>query len=101
FRNQTIANQVFRFEIAQGFADVLPVVLALDLGAEADAALLRAVADDLVQTRKSTTTDKQNVACVHLQKFLLRMLAPALGRNRRNGAFDQFQKSLLHTFTRY
>ena len=37
--------------------------------------------DDLVQTRKRTAADEQDVGRVHLQEFLLRMLAPALRRH--------------------
>src|SRR5262249_23269452 len=44
--------------------------------------------------------DEQNIRRVHLQELLLRVLAAALGRNVRHGAFDDFQKRLLHSFAR-
>ena len=44
---------IFRLDHAEHFADGLLVVLALDLGAEADAALLGAVADDLSRPSKA------------------------------------------------
>ena len=53
-----------------------------------------------IQTRECAATDEQDVRGVDLQEFLLRMLAPALGRNTGHRAFHDFQKRLLHAFTR-
>ncbi len=52
------------------------------LGAEADAALLRAVADDLLQAVERAAADEQDVGGVDLDEFLVRVLAPALRRHR-------------------
>src|SRR5690606_26431966 len=100
-RNETVLDQVFRLDVLQHLADVAPrLFLALDLGDEADAALLRAVQDDLVEARERPAADEQDVRGIHLQELLLRMLAPALRRHRRDRALDQLQERLLHTFAR-
>ena len=57
--------------------------------------------DDAIKTGKCTATDEQNVGGVHLQEFLLRMLAPTLWRHRGHGAFHQLQKRLLHPLARH
>jgi hypothetical protein len=80
----------------QHLADVLAVVAALHLGAEADAALLGAVADHLVQAVEGAAADEQDVGGVDLDEILVRVLAPALRRNRGHGALDQLQQRLLH-----
>jgi hypothetical protein len=49
------------------------------LGAESDTAALGAVADDLVEARKGTAADEQDVGRVDLQEFLLRVLASPCG----------------------
>jgi hypothetical protein len=45
--------------------------------------------------------DEQDVGRVDLQEFLLRMLAPALRRNARGGAFHQLEQRLLHALARH
>src|SRR5579863_9877583 len=65
------------------------------LGGEADAALLRAVQDDLLEAGERAAADEENVAGVDLQEFLLRMLAAALRRHRGDGALDELQQGLL------
>ncbi len=61
---------------------------------------LFALRDDLFQPRKSPAADEQDVRRIHLQEFLLRMLAPALRRHRCHGAFHDLQQRLLHAFAR-
>src|SRR5690606_37510267 len=77
-----------------------PRVHVAYFGREADAALLRAVQDDLLETRERTTADEQNVRGVDLQEFLLRVLASALRRHRGDRALDQLQQRLLHALAR-
>ena len=48
---------------------------------------------------EGTTTYKENIARIHRNVLLVRMLAPTLGRNVDRSAFQQFQKSLLHTLS--
>src|SRR6185295_3694834 len=81
-------------------ADVLAVVLAANLCAEADPALLRARTDDFVESVESAPTDEQDVGRIDLYEFLIWVLTSTLWRNRRNGSFDQLQQRLLHAFAR-
>ena len=78
-----------------------PLVDRTHVGGKADAALLGTVLDDLLQPGEGSTAHEQDIGGVDLQEFLLRMLAPALGRNRGNGAFDQLQQCLLDALARY
>src|SRR6185312_6140479 len=66
-------------------------------GGEADAALLRAVENDLLQPGKGPAADKKDIGRINLQELLLRVLAPALRRNGGDRAFDQLQQRLLYT----
>src|SRR5690606_24296101 len=99
--NQAELDQIVRLDHAQGFTDLLAVILAAHLGIEADAALCRAPLNDFLQASKRTATDEQDVARIDLQEFLLRMLAPTLRRNGGHSALDQFEQSLLYAFARY
>ena len=58
--------------------------------------LLGAVQDDLFQAREGAAADEEDIAGVDLQEFLLRVLAPALGRHRGDRALDELQQRLLH-----
>jgi len=61
------------------------VVIALGaahLSPEADALLADAVLDDLVEAGERTTADEQHIGGVDLDELLVRVLAPALGRDR-------------------
>ncbi len=78
-----------------------PRILLAHLGDEADAALVRAVHDDLFETRERTAANEQDIRGVDLQEFLLRMLASALRRHRGDRALDQLQKRLLHALARH
>src|SRR5215813_13372480 len=57
------------------------------LGAEADRGRPPACRDDLLEPIEGAAAHEQNVGGVDLQEFLLRMLASALRRHRRDGAF--------------
>ncbi len=52
----------------------------------------------LVQADKGTADNEEDIGCIHMQEFLLGMLASALGRHIGNGALYYFQKGLLHAF---
>src|SRR4029453_11158261 len=64
------------------------------------AGFLRAIQNDLLEAREGTAADEQDVGRVDLQELLLRMLATALRRHRRDRAFDQLEQRLLHAFAR-
>ena len=55
--------------------------------------------NNLVQTDKSPSADKQHVGGIDLNEFLVRVLATALGRNIGNGSFQNLQQGLLNTLT--
>ena len=60
----------------------------------------QSVADNFAQAVKCTTAYKKDIGCIDLDKFLIRMLSSALGRNVRNSSFDDLQKSLLNALAR-
>ena len=50
------------------------------------------------KTDKGAAADEKDIGRIHLQKFLLRVLPAALGRNARHRPFNNLQQSLLHAF---
>src|SRR5262249_3503934 len=56
--------------------------------------------DDLLEPIEGASAHEQDVGGVDLQEFLLRMLASALGRHRRDGAFHDLEQRLLHALAR-
>ena len=79
----------------------VPLVLALDLRAEAHALLADAPLDDLLQPGEGATADEQDVRGVDGQELLVRMLAPALRRHAGRGALEDLQQCLLHALARH
>ena len=71
---------------------------ALGGGAEAHNVLAEAALDDAFEADKGAPADEQDVAGIHADVFLLGMLAPALGRDAADGAFEDFQEGLLDAF---
>ena len=55
----------------------------------------------LLYAIKSTTTDKEDISCIHMDVILIRMLSSSLWRNIDHRSFQKFQQALLHTFTTY
>ena len=53
----------------------------------------------MVQPSESAGDDEQNIGGIQLDKLLVRVLAPALRRDGRHGAFQDFQQRLLHALT--
>src|SRR5690349_21100961 len=96
--NQTELDQVFRLHVGKQLGNLRVAALAAYFGIEADADRFRALLNDFLQPRECAADDEKNIARVDLQEFLLRMLAPALRRYRRDGAFNEFQERLLHAF---
>ena len=50
-------------------------------------------------TIESSSANKQDVACVNTNILLVGMLASTLRRHIDDGSFEQFQQTLLHTFS--
>ncbi|CRH73050.1 Uncharacterised protein [Chlamydia trachomatis] len=59
------------------------------------------ISNNFVQSNKCTTADKEDVLRVNMNELLTRMLSAPLWRNTCIGAFQNFKKRLLYTFTRY
>ena len=76
-------------------------VLLCTVAREADARLLGAVLDHLLQAVEGAAADEQDVGGVDLQEVLVRVLAPALRRHAGHRAFDQLEQRLLHAFARH
>ena len=55
-----------------------------------------AASDDLVQAGERAPADEEHVRRVDREEFLVRVLAAALGRHGRDGAFEDLQQRLLH-----
>ena len=67
---------------------------------EAEDAVAEAALDDFLEPDKSAAADEENTVGVHLDVFLVRMLASALRRNVACRALENFQKRLLHPLAR-
>ena len=65
---------------------------------EADLTAAGARLDDLLETVERAAADEENVLRVDLDVFLLRVLAAALRRNRRDRALEDLEQRLLHAF---
>ena len=61
--------------------------------------LAGAARDDLLQTHKRATANKQDVGRIHRREFLVGMLAAALRWNVGDRPFQDLQQRLLHPFT--
>jgi hypothetical protein len=57
--------------------------------------------DDLLEPGEGAAAHEQDVGGVDLQELLLRMLASALRRHRRDGAFHDLEQRLLHALARH
>src|SRR6516162_3210493 len=99
FRDQAIFQKVLRLDLAENFAS-LAVLRRQDLGAKANRGRSPARGDDLLEPIEGTSAHEQDVSRVDLQEFLLRMLASALRRHRRDGALHDLEQGLLNALAR-
>src|ERR1700676_797899 len=99
--NQAELDQILGLGLSQQPAQVLAVVGTQHLGAEANPRFGSALADDLLQAIKRPPADEKNVGGVDLDELLVRVLAPALRRHRRDRAFDKLEQRLLHALAGY
>src|SRR3989440_5278919 len=99
-RDQAVLDQVLGLDVVEQIAPVRAVIDVAHLGGEADTALLRPVENDLLEAREGAAANEQDIAGVDLQEFLLRVLAAALRRDRRDRALDELQQRLLHALAR-
>src|SRR5262249_23241958 len=94
-----VPRHILRRDIGEDFAGAA-VFRRHYLSAEADRARSAACRDDLLEPSEGAAADEQNIGGVDLQEFLVRMLAAALRRYRRDGAFHDLQQRLLNPFSR-
>ena len=98
--DQAELDQIFRLDLAEHFGQAA-FLFSLDHGAETNTGAFSAVFNDFFQTGKRTAANEQNIGGVNLQKVLIRVLAPALGRHTGHRAFNQLKQSLLHALARH
>ena len=97
--DQTVAKQVVRLDFGERILRDLLRLAALHLFLrEADLPAAGARLDDLLEAVERAAADEQDVLGVDLDVFLLRMLAAALRRNRRDRALEDLEQRLLHAF---
>ena len=68
----------------------------MDLRAEADGVLARAARDDLLEAAERAAADEEDVRRVDGEELLVRVLAAALRRHRRDRPLEDLQERLLH-----
>ena len=73
----------------------------LRIAEEAHGTLVQPPLDDLLEAGERAAADEQDIGGVDLQELLLRVLAAALRRHRRDGAFHDLQERLLHALARH
>src|SRR5262249_21389521 len=99
FRDQAIFQQVLRLDLTENFTSAT-VFRRNYVGAEADRGRPPAGGNDLLEPIEGAAAYEQDVGGVDLQEFLLRMLASALRRHRRDGTFHDLEQGLLHALAR-
>jgi len=56
--------------------------------------------DGFLEANERASANEENVGRIHRSKFLVRVLASALGRHIRDRAFENFQQGLLQHLRR-
>src|SRR3989344_4760555 len=77
------------------------VKLALCMGVESDGAFPEPLCDHFVEMDKRASDKKEDILCVDFDVLLVRVLAPSFWGDICNGSFNNFEKRLLHPFSRY
>src|SRR5438477_3573131 len=98
--DEPVLDQVLRLELLQRGADVA-AAQRFHVGLEAERLLADAPLDLLVEADEGATADEEDVARVDLEELLVRVLASALRRHVRDGAFEDLQERLLDAFARH
>src|ERR1051326_4029631 len=97
-RDQTIAKQIVRFDLGERILLFLPRLAGVGAG-ESDLSPAGSRFDNLLEAIEGTAADEQDVLGVDLDILLLRMLPAPLRRYRGDGALENLEQRLLHTFT--
>src|SRR5258705_3769495 len=98
--NQSIAEEIVRLDFAEHLG-LRKLLVARSGAVEANLAASGAGLVDFLEPVERATADEENVLGVELDVLLLRVLATALGRNGGDGALDDLEQCLLHSFTRH
>src|SRR5581483_5656959 len=93
-RDQPEAQQILRHQLLQHLR-VQPILLRLGVGTEAERVRGDAALDDLFEAVERAAADEQHVGGVDLDELLVRVLAPALGRNVGRRALEDLEQRLL------
>src|SRR5688572_4729333 len=96
-RDEAVAQEILGLDHRQQVPHAA-ILVALDLGAEAHARASHPRLDVLVEADEGAAADEEDVRGIDLNELLMRMLASALRRNIRDGAFENLQEGLLHPF---
>ena len=78
---------------ARSSADARLVTTKID--SESEPLLVEAIGDDLVKPDEGATADEEDIGCIDLQEFLVRVLAPTLWRNIRHRTLEDLEQRLL------
>src|SRR5262245_5998619 len=99
FRYKAVFEQVLRLDLPKYLA-LLSILGRDDLSAETDRARPAARRNDFFEPGERAAAHEQDVSGVDLQKFLLRMLAPAMRWHIRGRALHELEQCLLHALAR-
>src|SRR5574340_1638412 len=99
FRDQAVFQKVFRLDMRQQFSQS-NIVAAANVGSETHRFSVEALFDNVFQPDECTAANEENVRGVHLNEFLMRMLASSLRRDVCDRTLDELEERLLNAFTR-
>src|SRR5882724_600446 len=97
--DQPVLDEVLGEDVLQRLRGTA-LLLALDVGPEAQRLLVHPPRDDLLQSDEGAAADEQDVGGVDLQALLVRVLAAALGRHVALRPLEDLQERLLHSLAR-
>src|SRR5438552_2306978 len=98
-RDQAEVEEILRHHLGEQLRG-FDVVLRADVGAEPEGVLADAARDDLVHPGEGAAADEEDVRRVDREELLVRVLASALRRHRRDRPLEDLQQRLLHAFAR-
>ena len=90
--------QVLRHHLSDKIGLTLIKTLS-NMRVKPDTLLTDTIRNNLIETNKGSTTDKEDVGGVNVDKFLLRMLAAACWRHARFSSLQNLQERLLNSLT--
>src|SRR3954471_9387485 len=99
-RDQAEVEEVLRHHLGEQLRG-FDIVLRADVSAEPEGVLADAPRDDLVHAGERAAADEEDVRRVDREELLVRMLAPALRRNRGDCPLEDLEKCLLHALARH